>query len=168
MMDFIKVLKDFPVLEHKIKNIVLDADANSFMAIKPTKNADGYVLYIGKETFKSIKNVKNAYKNDVKAGYSVQNSTYKDILTHELGHALNLEIIKKQYTGDLNRIANDYNNSITANQIVEKALDNIKIFNLSNRELKIKNISNYAYENKAECIAEAFCDYYVMEIGLKG
>ena len=155
-----KVIKDFPILKDKIKDIVIKESEDYFMAIKPTNNASGYIIYINKDTFSSIKNLKRTYNDNMQLGEMVKGSTYKDILTHELGHELNFEIVKKKYKGNLEKMQNDYSNSITANNIVNKALENIGI-NTQNKKIKeIKKISNYALEDGSECIGEAICDYY--------
>lgn len=54
----------------------------------------------------------------------------------------------------------DYNNNITTNNIVEKAFNNLNIYDRIQKEKIIKNISNYAITNSQETIGEAFADYY--------
>lgn len=155
-----RVIRDFPFLKGKIKDIKIKENTDYFMALKPTNDAKQFVIYINKDIFSSIKTLKKIYEENLQLGESVKGSSYKDILIHELGHELNFEIIRRKYNGNLKEIQNDYNNSITANNIVNKALENMGIYSQDTKIKTISKISNYALENGTECIGEAICDYY--------
>ena len=57
-------------------------------------------------------------------------------------------------------IDNDWCNSITSTEIVNKALKNIGITEYSEKYKIISNLSKYSLENASETIGEAFADYY--------
>lgn len=153
-----KVLKDFPTLKNKINVINIREDRDYSMAIKPYKN--GYKLFINKDVFNSRKTAKNNYIELVKLGYSPKGTTYKDILTHELGHATVFEIIKNKYKGNSKLARHDWENSITSTEIVNKAFDNLKIRTYDQKRKIISDLSKYSLENASETIGESFSDYY--------
>lgn len=153
-----KVFKDFPNLKHNnIKYKVVNINDDSAMAIRPTKKGN-YIIEINENVFNS--NIKRFYKEGIKQHINVKGTTYKDIVIHELGHMVSFEIIKKNNKGSLKAMQFDYDNYITENNIVEKAFNNLKIYDSIKKERIIKSISSYAYRNRAETIAEAFADYY--------
>lgn len=153
-----KVVKDFPVLQNKINKINLTNGEQYFMAITPLKNS--YVLDINKDLFNSVENARTNYEKMVKLGQAPKTTTYKDILTHELGHAVNFEILKRKYKNNSKLISEDWNNCYTSTEIVNKALRNIGIVEFDKKINELKKISEYCLENSEETIAEAFCDYY--------
>lgn len=151
------VYKDFPILKDKdIKYKVVKLNDNSAMAVRPSKK--GYVLEVNENTFNS--NIKSFYEEGTKQNMNVKGTTYKDIGIHETGHMVAFEIIKKTNKGNLKTMRFDYNNNITTNNIVEKAFNNLKIYDRLQKEKNIKNISNYAITDSQETIGEAFADYY--------
>ncbi len=151
------VYKDFSILKDKdIKYKVVKSNDNSAMAVRPNKN--GYVLEINENTFSS--NIKSFYKEGTKQNINVKGTTYKDIGIHETGHMVAFEIIKKINKENLKAMRFDYNNNITTNNIIEKAFNNLNIYDRIQKEKIIKNISNYAITDSQETIGEAFADYY--------
>lgn len=153
-----KVFKDFPTLKNRnIKYKVIKANDNSAMAVRPTKNGN-YILEINENIFNS--NIKKFYKEGIENYTNVKGTTYKDIGIHESGHMVSFELIKKVNKGNLKAMQFDYDNYITENNIVEKAFNNLKIYDSIEKERMIKSISNYAYQNRAETIGEVFADYY--------
>lgn len=155
-----KVIKDFPILNNKIKSIKIRNNKDYSMAIKPQKNGDGFDIYINKDSFKSIKIARQEYQKLVELNKTPKGTTYKDILTHELGHGIIYEIIKKKHNGNANLINNDWCNSITSTEIVNKALKNIGIISYQDKYKTLLNLSEYSLESASETIAEAFADYY--------
>ena len=78
---------------------------------------------------------------------------------HELGHCVTYEIIRNKYSIP-KQIANDWNNDITAKEIIEESFTNLGISDkLAKRTLR-NNISTYARRKYSETIGEAFADYY--------
>ena len=155
-----KVIKDFPVLNNKIRNIKIRNNKDYSMAIKPLSNASGFNLYINKDVFKTIKSARQEYEKLIKLGEAPKGTSYKDILMHELGHGVTYEIIKKKYNGDLSLIDNDWCNSITSTEIVNKSLKNIGVTDYKDKYKTISNLSTYALDNASETIGEAFIDFY--------
>ncbi len=153
-----KVLNDFPILKNKIINVQIRENKDYLMAIKPKGN--GYKLYINKDMFSTKKKVKNEYNNLLKAGETPKGTSYKDILNHELGHATIFEIIKNKYNNNLRNMEFDWENNISAKEIVNEALNNIKITDYDKRYKAVFNLSKYSLENASETVAEAFADYY--------
>lgn len=152
-----KVFKDFPILKGKsIKYKVIKENDNSAMAIRPTKK--GYVLEINENIFN--KNIKEFYNFGTKRHDNPKGTSYKDIGIHEAGHMVSFEIIRKTNKENLRAMQFDYDNNLTTNNIVEKAFNNLKIYDSIQKEKTIKGVSNYALTDSSETIAEAFADYY--------
>lgn len=153
-----KVFDDFPDLKNKkIKHKVVKRNDGSAMSVRPTKDGN-YTLEINESVFNS--NIKDYYKEGIKQHTNVKGTTYKDIGIHEAGHMVNIEIIKKVNHQNIQAMNFDYDNFITSNNIVEKAFNNLNIYDKIKKEKMIANISNYALTNRDETIAEAFADYY--------
>lgn len=154
-----KVLKDFTILEDKIKSIKVKNNNDYVMSIGFTKDVKALELRISKNNFKNLTDLKENYSELVKRGEAPKGTTYKDIYLHELGHGVTAEIIKKKYNNK-DSVLFDAKNNITANEIVDKAFKNIEIVDIKSKDLIKKKLSTYALENSAETIGEAFCDYY--------
>lgn len=153
-----KIFKDFPILkDKKIQYKVVKENNGAAMSIYP-KNKNSYVIEINKNVFN--RNIKNNYELGTKQHDNPQGSTYKDIATHEIGHMASFEIIKKINKNNVKAMKFDYDNNITTNNIIEKAFDNLKVYDIIKKEKMIKNISNYAFKDSSETIGEAFADYY--------
>lgn len=153
-----RTFKDFPVLKDKeIQYKVVKENNEVAMSIYP-KDRNNYVLEINKNIFNH--NIKNNYELGVKQGQNPKGTTYKDIATHEMGHVVSFEIIKKINKNNIKAMKFDYDNNVTTNNIVEKAFDNLKIYDTIKKEKIRKSISNYALKDSSETIGEAFADYY--------
>lgn len=97
-------------------------------------------MYSGKYTQKH-------YETSIKEGFH-PNTDNKDmiecVLTHELGHALTVNIDNQSFWSKVSKIRSDY-------------LKNISKKDVENKDF----ISNYARVNKYEFVAEAFCQGYL-------
>lgn len=154
-----KVYKDFPQIKGKIKQIKEINHPNAGMSVQPQEDGT-YIMEVNKKFFNKEKVIKEIYKKDRESRYHPKNSTYKDIGIHESGHMVLSEILKKKYT-DTNLIATDWNSNVTAQRIINKAFDKLKINGIIQRKEAIRNISTHASKyNSNETIAEAFVDYY--------
>ena len=110
--------------------------------------------------FKDKDIAKKMYENDVKTNYHPQNSSYKDMGIYEAGHMALNEILRKKYINQ-NALATDWNNNITAQEIVNEAFENLKINDIMQKRKSLREISTHAVKyNANETIAEAFVDYY--------
>ena len=153
-----KTFKDFPILKNRnIKYEVIKIKDNSAMAVRPI-NKKCYVLEINQNVFNS--KIKEFYNLGTKKHDNPKGTTYKDIAIHETGHMVSFEIIKKVNNNSLKAMKFDYDNNITTNNIVEKAFNNLNIYDNIKKEKLIRNISNYAMQDSQETIGEAFADYY--------
>ena len=155
-----KVYKDFPQIRNKIKQIK-EVNVSSKAGINIGPQTDGtYIMEININAFKDKNIAKKMYENDVKINYHPQNSSYKDMGIHEAGHMALNEILRKKYINQ-NALATDWNNNITAQRIVNKAFENLKINDIMQKRKSLREISTHAVKyNANETIAEAFVDYY--------
>lgn len=153
-----KITKDFHILkELDIRYKVVEETDDSSMGIRPTD--DGYyILEINKNIFDD--KIKQRYALSESIKFHPTGTSYKDIGTHEIGHIVNVEIIKKINNGNVKAMRFDYDNNITANKIVEEAFNNLKVYDTINKEKLVRDISTYSLDSNAETIAEAFADYY--------
>lgn len=153
-----KVFKDFKVLKNvKIKYKVVKVNDNSAMTVIPTTK-NGYILEINENVFNN--KLKETYNLGLKKHDNPRGTTYKDIGIHEAGHMASFEIIRKVNKNNLKLMQFDYDNNVTTTYIVDKAFNNLQIYDNIQKEKTIKNISNYALKDSSETVAEAFIDYY--------
>lgn len=155
-----KVYKDFPQIRNKIKQIK-EVNVSAKAGINVGPQTDGtYIMEININAFKDKDIAKKMYENDIKINYHPKNSSYKDMGIHEAGHMALKEILRKKYINQ-NALATDWNNNITAQRIVNEALENLKINDIMQKRKSLKEISTHAVKyNANETIAEAFVDYY--------
>ena len=154
-----KVYEDFPQVKGKIKEIQSITHPYGGLNITPDLEDDRYVIQINRNKFSDEKIVIEEYNKDLKAGFHPKGTTYKDMGIHELGHSVTYEIIRNKYNTK-KQIANDWNNDITAKQILNKAFTNLGINDKFNKNILRNNISKYARTKYSETIGEAFADYY--------
>lgn len=153
------VYNDFPKLKQSIKSIKTIEHPYGGLNVSPDIKDNKMVMEVNKKFFKNQILVKENYERDVKNKFHPQNSTYKHMGIHELGHCATFEIIKKKYS-NTNLMINDWNQSLTSKEIVQKAFNNLGINDKITQDILRKNISIYSKRNYSENIAEAFVDYY--------
>ena len=155
-----KVYKDFPQIRDKIKQIK-EVNVSDKAGINVGPQTDGtYIMEININAFKDKDIAKKMYENDVQTNYHPQNSSYKDMGIHEAGHMALNEILRKKYINQ-NALATDWNNNITAQEIVNEAFENLTINDIMQKRKSLREISTHAVKyNANETIAEAFVDYY--------
>lgn len=146
-------------MKGKIKQIESIEHPNGGMNIEPDLKDNKYIMQINRKFFNNEKTIQRQYEKDVKTGFHPKGTTYKDIGNHELGHAVMAEIIKYKYK-DNKAIAFDWNNEITAKEIIKKSFNNLGISDKLTQDILRNNISKYAVSNYSETIGEAFADYY--------
>lgn len=154
-----EVYKDFPQIKGKIKQLESIEHPSGGMNIKPDLKDNKYIMQINKKFFSDEKAVQKQYEKDLEIGFHPKGTTYKDMGIHELGHSATFEIIKTKYK-DKKAISFDWNNNITAKEIVKKAFNNLGINDKITQDILRNNISNYAISNYSETIGESFADYY--------
>ncbi len=157
-----KVYDDFPQVRGQIKEIQSIKHPYGGLNITPDLEDDKYIMQINRNKFNDEKIATKEYNKDLKAGFHPKGTTYKDMGIHELGHCITYAIIRNKYITP-KQIENDWNNDITAKEIIEKSFTNLGISDkLAKRTLR-NNISTYARRKYSETIGEAFADYYANE-----
>lgn len=154
-----KVYDDFPQVRGQIKEIQSIKHPYGGLNITPDLKDDKYIMQINRNKFNDEKIATKEYNKDLKAGFHPKGTTYKDMGIHELGHSVTYKIIKNKYSTP-KQIANDWNNDITAKEIVEKSFTNLGISDKLVKRTLRNNISTYARRKYSETIGEAFADYY--------
>lgn len=154
-----QVYSDFPQIKGKIKQIEVIEHPNGGMNIEPDLKDGKYIIQINRNFFNNENTIQKQYEKTTKIGFHPKGTTYKDMGIHELGHSITFEIIKSKYK-DEKAIAFDWNNDITAKEIVNQAFTNLGVNNKSTKKMLRNNISIYARKQYSETIGEAFADYY--------
>lgn len=154
-----QVYNDFPKMKGKIKQIDSIEHPNGGMNIEPDLKDNKYIMQINRKFFNNETTIQRQYEKDVNIGFHPKGTAYKDMGNHELGHAVMAEIIKSKYK-DNKAIAFDWNNEITAKEIIKKSFNNLGISDKLTQDILRNNISKYAISNYSETIGEAFADYY--------
>ena len=114
----------------------------------------------------NVNTIEAMYNYDVANGFHPQGTTWKDIVSHEMGHVVVRGIINKTYATDAER-AKAWSNGTVARQIRKAAenevIKNYKAYGFEKKptvgELR-RGISKYATHNADETIAEAWSDYH--------
>ena len=154
-----KVYDDFPQVKGQIKEIQSIKHPYGGLNITPDLEDDKYIMQINRNKFNDEKIAIKEYNKDLKAGFHPKGTTYKDMGIHELGHCVTYEIIRNKYSTP-KQISNDWNNDITAKEIIEKSFTNLGISDKLTKRTLRSNISTYARRKYSETIGEAFADYY--------
>ena len=98
--------------------------------------------------YTDVKKMNDTYDAAVKSGYHPSRGSKtgtEAVMYHEMGHAVSDHIAKKQKWGNLDN---------ASKKIVDEARGKSDAKTVANK------ISGYAKESYAECVAEAFADYY--------
>ena len=154
-----QVYSDFPQIKGKIKQIEVIEHPNGGMNIEPDLKDGKYIIQINRNFFDNENTIQKQYLEAIKTGFHPKGTTYKDMGNHELGHSATFEIIKSKYR-DEKAIVFDWNNDITAKEIVNQAFMNLGINDKLTKKMLRNNISIYARKQYSETIGEAFADYY--------
>lgn len=154
-----KVYDDFPQVKGQIKEIQSIKHPYGGLNITPDLEDDKYIMQMNRNKFNDEKIAIKEYNKDLKAGFHPKGTTYKDMGIHELGHCVTYEIIRNKYSTP-KQISNDWNNDITAKEIIEKSFTNLGISDKLTKRTLRSNISTYARRKYSETIGEAFADYY--------
>lgn len=104
------------------------------------------------QRYTNIDKMNSVYDNSVKSGYHPSRgdkSGTEAVTYHEMGHAVTDHIIQNGWGNDIDS---------AAKAIVDYAYSNIK--GKGGTKAAAGKISKYAQKNNAECVAEAFADYY--------
>lgn len=118
-----KLINEFPELLNSLKVIKTEEMEEGTFA---SASLTGYVR-LNKNVYKDMKKLKESYKSDIKKGFHPKGTEYSEILTHELGHILNNEIINRKHKYNVDNLAEDAINRKTAQKIVNTAIKNTKI-----------------------------------------
>ena len=153
------MMNEFPELKGNISTIGTSIRGDAYAGMRP----DG-TFYLNHSVMSDLQSAKAAYERDLQRKFHPQGTTVGNIITHELGHALEAIIVKKTNSGDFAR-AFTWNNHLVADKIVDKALDRVvpgwrsDRSNAVNAAKAIVDISRYASANRSETLAEAVSDY---------
>lgn len=116
--------------------------------------------------FGNTKTLDAMYQRTVESGFHPKGTTWKDIVTHEMGHVVVRGLINKAYSTDAAR-AKAWGGSKFSGDIVRSATkqvqDNYKAYGFKTKPTQDalrKGISGYATKNYHETIAEAWADYH--------
>ena len=138
-----EVAKDFPELKNPKNPITINIDmsasySNDFAITR------GHIINIPWYQYRDLSIIEKAYKDCVDSKLFVQGTTYKDIIRHELGHAVN-----NYFNAELLDIVKQVLPNMSNDEIQLYLADNLSIYS-------IKNFKN----NCSEVIAEVFCAKY--------
>ena len=154
-----KVYNDFPQVKNRIKEINVIEHPNGGLNVTPDIEDNKYVMEVNSKFYNNENIVKKQYDTDVRNHFHPKNTTYEDLGNHELGHCVTYEIIKNKYSNN-NDIITDWNQDVTAKEIVQQAFKNLGISDKITQNILRQNISVYAKTKYGESIGEAFADYY--------
>lgn len=96
----------------------------------------------------SIEQATKSYIRDLSSGFHPANTSYKDILVHEVGHILDNIVGGQKYSDNF------------VKDIAQKSFKEMGYENSQQINETVKELSKYATQNYKELWAEAFADYY--------
>ena len=154
--------QDFPAIGTVLTHMKVRASKSVYASIQPKKDdtltLTTYSSYYGTGTRTgSLK----SYAHDVEKEYHPKNTTFDDVLTHEMGHVLEYAMVRAAFPEGTTWIQK-WNAGVISGEIIRKARDEIRE-ELSIRygpELAAGSISEYAKKNNLETFAEAIADVY--------
>lgn len=151
------------VTDLKLQNLIYrmskEKSSTKYMACGTTNGPARLYWY---DLMADNKTAAEAYARNVKSGYHPAGTTYADVMTHEMAHAVEWRICQLTYPSD--SLAFDaWDKSKVAAEIINEATKvyrkttNIKG---SKKDLVKTNISRYGGKSDSEALAEAFAAYY--------
>lgn len=130
-------------------------------------NCSGKIINFNPAYFSDNKKLQETCSKMSEMGWWPKNSSPASVATHEMGHAINWNLITKNpsYEYDFERVI-DWNDQTTAKKIVSEACKKTKKteFGKGKKNSELRNLqSKYGATKPAEAIAEAFADLYANE-----
>lgn len=153
------MFKLYPDLKDQITNIGISS--NGIM------NCSGKKINFNPTYFSDNEKLQKVCIEMSEAGWWPKNSSPASVAAHEMGHAVNWNLIAKNpaYEYDFERVL-DWNDQTTAKEIVSEACKKTKKteFGKGKKNAELRNSqSKYGATNPSEAIAEAFADLYANE-----
>lgn len=150
------MFKLYPDLKDQITNIGV-----SRLGIM---NCNGHKINFNPAYFSDNKKLQETCSEASKLGWWPKNSSPTSVAVHEMGHAVNRNLITKNpsYEYDFERIL-DWSDETTAKKIVSEACKKTKKteFGKGKTNAVLRNLqSRYGATKPAEAVAEAFADLY--------
>lgn len=149
----------YPDLKDRITNIGISSNG--------VMNCSGNKINFNPAYFSDNKKLQEACNKMSEMGWWPKNSSPASVAAHEMGHAVNWDLITKNpfYEYDFERVL-DWNDQTTAKKIVSDACKKTKKteFGKGKKNVELRNLqSKYGATDPGEAIAEAFADLYANE-----
>lgn len=148
-----RLFNKYPELKGKVEalNPTTDSD-NAYASISTWRNrfTDNWTKMhfdINANLLGTVEKSTKSYLRDLASGFHPANTTYKDILVHEVGHILDNIVGGRKYSDDF------------VTKITQRAFDYIG-YEDDELDEGIESLCKYATTNRKELWAEAFADYY--------
>ena len=152
------MINEFPELGTYIQSVGKSVDG-AYAGMDDDGN-----LALKMSVMRDLERANKRYADDVKKKYHPEGTNATQIISHELGHALENILLGKRYTPGTSDYDKAYANSEMAKEILGKAMDRVSPgwrrfkFNRPAREAML-GISLYATSDASEAMAEAVADY---------
>lgn len=158
------VSREFPLLIGCVSICQPTARADAYARVKSDPRSPArIVLSLNSELFRRNEVLKESYAYNLARGYHPEGTGSRDILVHEMGHAIEHVLASRRYpysptrarlaidTGEISRevIAEAYNRIFSKPRFLHKT-----------RAEMTEGISAYAKTNSKETLAEALSDYH--------
>ncbi len=142
---------------------------NYYMACQGLPGGTSRIFFSKSNLKPGTDGFKFSYAFDVVSEYHPQTTNYKDVLTHELGHAvINRMTLKTLIDTGFYKSSQQMSKEILQDAVKQYRAESSKEMRDQIKGLRPKQvagalISNYSKENEKEAIAEACADYYNSE-----
>lgn len=148
-----EMLDEFPILRSAITRF---GDNINRKGVFGAASSSGNVSF-NIESMQSLKKADAMFKRNVKSGLHPEGTSAVNAVSHELGHMLELAIIKKTYGERSKEVA--WLSHTVGKDIVASAMSRLPSSSGKESGKPISDISRYATHDASETVAEAVADY---------
>lgn len=158
------VSREFPLLIGCVTICQPTAKRDAYAKVKSDPHSPAKVIVsIDSETFQRNDVLRESYAYDLAMGYHPKGTTSRDILVHEMGHAIEHVLASRRYPSNPAKARFAIDTGEVSREIIAEAYDRIssrsRFLHRSRAEMT-EGISIYAKTNSKEALAEAFSDYH--------
>lgn len=158
------VSREFPLLIGCVSICQPTARGATYAQVRShPRSPSRVVLSINSEIFKQNDVLRENYAYDLSRGYHPEGTTSRDILVHEMGHAIEHVLASRRYPYSPTRAGFAIDTGEISREVIAEAYNRISSrsgFLRRSRAEMTEGISVYAKTNSKETMAEALSDYH--------
>lgn len=162
------VSREFPLLIGCVSICQPTARGATYAQVRSDpRSPSRVVLSINSELFQQNDLLRENYAYDLSRGYHPEGTTSRDILVHEMGHAIEHVLASRRYPYSPTRAGFAIDTGEISREVIAEAYSRIASrakYLLKPQNDVIERISIYARSNSKEAMAEALSDWHANEM----